>query len=290
MAMRPVIAARRPMWAPVGEPGPRRGTDISGETRPRAHIWGARSAGTSLPLWATPAPGRCTLRRVTRAAQHRRIRDVERRTTRGERHDVIDGEVRRSMGGTLVARAPVAVLTTPGAKDAGAESLPGARAVQGVVAAAIGLPGVLGAAATSAAGDDTTNRAQLHPRIVDGLAGAVYSLVVLRLETIHDQRQQGRSSGTGHAPGAGTPDLRLPKRRRRGAFQSSVAARSGGAPGAPPNGRGVGWDGVRWLRGGATCRRSPWHMTRAGAARFGAAAASDQFCGTPRSRLSLPSG
>lgn len=34
--------------------------------------------------------------------------------------------------------------------------------VQGVVPAALGLPGVLGAATTRAAGDDPTDRAQLH--------------------------------------------------------------------------------------------------------------------------------
>ena len=109
------------------------------------------------------------------------LRDVERRTASGERHDVIDGQVGGSVGGTLVARAPVAVLATPGAEHAGAESLPGPRAVQGVVPAAVRLAGVLGAATTRAAGDDTTDRAQLHPQIVDGLAGAVYSPAVLRL-------------------------------------------------------------------------------------------------------------
>jgi hypothetical protein len=49
------------------------------------------------------------------------------------------------------------------------------------VPAAIGLAGVLGAAATRAAGDDTADRAQLHPRIVGGDAGAVYSPAVLVL-------------------------------------------------------------------------------------------------------------
>ncbi|MGA7670150.1 MAG: hypothetical protein WBW04_06995, partial [Nitrolancea sp.] len=62
-----------------------------------------------------------------------------------------------------VARAPVPVLATPGAEHAGAESLPGPRAVQGVVSAAVGLAGVLGATTTRAAGDDTTDRAELHP-------------------------------------------------------------------------------------------------------------------------------
>ena len=129
-----------------------------------------------------PAPlRRRTLRRVARPAQHRRVRDVERRTACGERHDVVDGQVGSRVGGALVARTPVAVLATPGAEHAGAESLPGPRAVQRVVAAAVGLAGVLGTAATLAAGDDTADRAQLHQRIVGGVSGAVYSLAVLRL-------------------------------------------------------------------------------------------------------------
>jgi hypothetical protein len=128
-----------------------------------------------------PAPGRRTLGRVARAAQHGRVADVYRRTAGGERDDVIDGQVRRSVGGTEVARAPVTVLATPGAQHAGAEPLPGSRALQRVVPAPVGLPGVLGAATTSAAGDDTADRAQLHPRIVDGRGGAVYSPAVLGL-------------------------------------------------------------------------------------------------------------
>ena len=93
---------------------------------------------------------------------------------------MIDGQVGGAVGWALVARAPVAVLATPGAEHTGAESLPGPRAVEGVVPAAVGLPGMLGAATTRAAGDDTADRAQLHPGIVDGLAGAVYSPAVLR--------------------------------------------------------------------------------------------------------------
>jgi hypothetical protein len=96
---------------------------------------------------------------------------------------VIDGQVGGWVSGPSVAGAPVAVLTTPGAKHAGAEVLPGPRAVQGVVPAPVGQAGVLGTAATSAAGDDTTDRAQLHPRIVGGLAGGVYSLRVLGLRS-----------------------------------------------------------------------------------------------------------
>ena len=156
-----------------------------GETRPRAHSRGARSGrglGAIARGMGYPTPvGRCALRRVARSAQHGGIADVEWRTASGERHDVIDGQVRRGVGGALVARAPVPMLATPGAEHAGAESLPCPRAVEDVVPAAVGLAGVRRAATASAAGDDTTDRAQLHRRIVDGQAGVVYSPAVLRL-------------------------------------------------------------------------------------------------------------
>ena len=127
-----------------------------------------------------PTPvGRRSLRGVARAAQHRGVADVERRTAGRQRHDVIDGQVGGRVSRALVARAPVAVLAAPGAEHAGAEPLPHPRAVQGVVPAAVGLPSMLGAAATRAAGDDTADRAQLHPRIVGGVGGAVYSPAVL---------------------------------------------------------------------------------------------------------------
>jgi hypothetical protein len=109
------------------------------------------------------------------------VSGVEQRTTCGEGHDVIDRQVDSRAGVALIARTPVAVLTTLGAEHAGAESLPGPRGVERVVPAAVGLAGVLGAATTSAARDDTADRAQLHPRIVGGLAGEVYSPVVLGL-------------------------------------------------------------------------------------------------------------
>ncbi len=143
-----------------------------------------------------PAPvARRTLRRVAGAAQHRGVGDVERRTVSGQRDYVVDGEVGGAMGWPPVARAPVPVLTPPGAEHAGAESLPGARAVQSVVPAAVGLPSVVSAATTRAAGDDTTDRAQLHPRIVDGVAGAVYSPAVLPL-----RGQFPNPSRLGHSP------------------------------------------------------------------------------------------
>ncbi len=128
-----------------------------------------------------PAPCRRALRRVARAAQHRRVGDVEWCTASGQRDDVVDVQVRRPVGGALVARAPVAVLAPPGPQHAGAEPLPGAGAVQVVVPAPVGLARVHRAATAGAARQDAADRAQLHPQIVCGVAGVVYSLGVLRL-------------------------------------------------------------------------------------------------------------
>jgi hypothetical protein len=70
------------------------------------------------------------------------------------------------------------------------------------VPTAAGLPRMVGAAATRAAGDDTTDRAQLHARIVDGRGGAVYSLVVLRLRDdgirLVSEWRAARAPGRGH--------------------------------------------------------------------------------------------
>ena len=94
--------------------------------------------------YPTPVRRR-TLGRVARPTEHCAVSGVERGPADGQRDDMVDREIARPVGGALVARAPVPVLTTPSAEHAGAESLPGPRAVQGVVPAAVGLPGVLGA-------------------------------------------------------------------------------------------------------------------------------------------------
>ena len=107
---------------------------------------------------------------------------------------MVDGHVGGGVGGMQVARTPVAMPATPGAEHAGAESLPGPRAVEGVVPAAVGLPSVVGVTATGAAVDDTTNRAQLQPQIVDGLGDAVYSLGVLRPPDHGDERPDGTAT------------------------------------------------------------------------------------------------
>jgi hypothetical protein len=55
------------------------------------------------------------------------------------------------VGGTLVPRAPVAVLAAPSTQHPGAQTLPGARAIHGLVLTAVRLPGMTGTAATRAA-------------------------------------------------------------------------------------------------------------------------------------------
>jgi hypothetical protein len=130
-----------------------------------------------------PAPfDRRTLRRVARAAQDCGVADVERGTARGERLDVIDGQVGCPVGGTAVAGAPVAVLATPGTEHPSADSLPGPRAVQGIVAAAVRLPGVLGTATARAARDDAADRTELHGSARSGADSAAARLTLVTLD------------------------------------------------------------------------------------------------------------
>src|SRR3970040_2293369 len=76
----------------------------------------------------------------------------------------------------------------PGPEHSGTQALPGACAAQGVVAATVRLPGVLEAAATRAAGDDTADHTELHHWMVHGVDDEVYSPAVLRLR---DQPAEG---------------------------------------------------------------------------------------------------
>ena len=137
-------------------------------------VWGDR-----VPVWATP-PGRSThpsssctsgtARRCCRCRTAHRQQPAARRGRRSGRW--LDGLDARSQGTN-------AVLATPGAQDAGAETLPGPGAVQGVVAAAVGCSGVDRAATTRAAGHNSADRAQLH---CSRRPSAVPRLTVVTLE------------------------------------------------------------------------------------------------------------
>jgi hypothetical protein len=80
-----------------------------------------------------------------------------------------------------IARAHVAVLADVTGDHPLGQAGPSCIRMDVMVGTEARQAWMLSAAATRAAGDDTTDRAQLHPRIVGGLAGAVYSLGVLRL-------------------------------------------------------------------------------------------------------------
>jgi hypothetical protein len=136
--------------------------DFSRNSAACARLGGAVFQECRTRVWVPPVGLRRTLGRVARPTEHGAVSDVEGCTTGCERHDVIDGQVTGRMGVTLIGRAPVAVLTAPSPQHSRTQALPGPRAVEGVVPAAVGLPSVLGAAATRAAGGDTTHRAQLH--------------------------------------------------------------------------------------------------------------------------------
>lgn len=103
------------------------------------------------------------------------------------------------------------MLATPGAQHAGAESLPGPRAVEGVVPAEVGLGCARRAAAASAAGDDIADRAQPHPEIVRGEVREAHSLRVLRLGDHRDRLRVARPRITaGSARVARSVDGRYP--------------------------------------------------------------------------------
>jgi hypothetical protein len=165
--------AHRATWANVGAHGrtwavPRSEPGIIRETRPRAHSRAARSGRKPLSLWPTPPPSVD----APFVELHERHNTAQLPMSNGAR-PVAGGttwSTVRSLAGARGAdnQDTSPVLATPGAEHAGTQSLPGPRAVQGVVPAAVGLAGVLGTAATRAAGDDTTDRAQLHPRIRRG--------------------------------------------------------------------------------------------------------------------------
>jgi hypothetical protein len=60
--------------------------------------------------------------------------------------------------------------------------VPGARAVHGVMPTLVRLPGMLGTAATRAAGDDTTDRAELHESARSGAGTLAARLTLVTLD------------------------------------------------------------------------------------------------------------
>ncbi len=160
---------------------PIRTRDNSGNSAACTQSPGAVFQRCGIRVWVPPVGRRRTLGRVARPAEHRAVGDVEGRATGCERHDVIDGQVTGWMGVTVVAGAPVAVLTAPGPQQSCTQTLPLAGAVQRVVAATVRLSSVRRAATAGPAGDDAAHRAELHGSARSG-AGTVAAH--LRLVTL----------------------------------------------------------------------------------------------------------
>ncbi len=104
------------------------------------------------------------------------------------------------MGGAAVARTPVAVLTAPSAEHTGAEPLPGTRAVQGVVSAAVGLACVGGAATAGATRQHAADSAQPHPP--HRRRASRLTLVTLECTPVDIAMSVGGSGGVLFASGA----------------------------------------------------------------------------------------
>jgi hypothetical protein len=139
-------------------------------------------------VWGPPVGPSCvhetrSVGRVPRSAQHAGVGGIERRATVDECGDVVERQVTRWMRRMLgtIARADVAVLADVAGDHPLGQACPSCIRMDVMVGTDARQASVLGTAAPRAAGDDTTDRAQLHPRIVDGLAGAVHSPGVLRL-------------------------------------------------------------------------------------------------------------
>jgi len=176
--MQTLIAARGPTVAPVANVG----RDFSRNPAACVHLPGAvfHEGGTRVRV--PPVGPRGTLGRVARSTEHGEVADVEWRATCCDGHDVINGEVARRMGVAPVTRAPVPVLATPCPEHPRTEALPRPCAVDGVVAAAVRLPSVCGAATAGAARDDTADGAQLHGSARSGADTVAARLTLVTLD------------------------------------------------------------------------------------------------------------
>ncbi len=185
----PRSRAGRPTGPPPPAPPPRSRSDRNGETRPRAHDWEARTSRSAEPACGDP---RSALRAFTRRAPLAEF--LERHSTR-----VLAGSNGappsmsaqtwssvRSRVGCAGCSGPspgqhVAVLADVARDHPLGQAGPSCIRMDVVVGTDARQARMLAAASSRSARDDTADRAELHPQIVDGLAGAVYSPAVLRL-------------------------------------------------------------------------------------------------------------
>lgn len=144
--------------------------------------------GRRAPVWGPPVgPPRVhearSVGRVPRAAQDASVGGVERCAAVHERHDVVERQVMRRVSRMVraIARADVAVLPDVPGDHPLREARPTRIRVDAVAGTDTRAARMLAAASRGSAGDHAADRAQLHPRMVDRLADAVYSPAVLHL-------------------------------------------------------------------------------------------------------------
>jgi hypothetical protein len=198
--MRRLTAPRGPTWARtrhVGQRGRARANqapspigerDNSRNSAACTQSRGADVQECNARVWVSPVGPSCvhearSVGRVPRATQHAGVGGVERRAIIDERQDVVKGEVTRWMRRMLgtIARADVAVLADMAGDHPPGQASPSCIRMDVMVGTDARQARMLAAASSRSARDDATDRAELHPRIVGGLAGAVYSPAVLRL-------------------------------------------------------------------------------------------------------------
>ncbi len=153
-------------------------------------------------MWGPPVGVSGALGRVAGAAEHRAVADVERRTARGQRHDVVDGQVSSRVGGALVARADVAVLPdVPGDHSLG-QARPSWVRVDAMVGTDARESRVLAAAAARSAGHDAADRAELHAvpmstRIAARQPAHDSAAHAVPAEAAHEDDRLGAGAGAG---------------------------------------------------------------------------------------------
>ena len=98
-----------------------------------------------------------------------------------------------------IARADVAVLADVARDHPLGQAGPSCIRMDVMVGTEARQARMLSAASSRSAGDHAADRAELHPRIVDGLAGAVYSPAVLGLRGHPSERTRRPGAAGGGA-------------------------------------------------------------------------------------------
>jgi len=161
-----LIAPRGPTVAPVADVA----RDFWRNSAACAHLGGAVFQERRTRVWGPPVgPSRVhearTVGGVPRSAQHAGVGRVEWRATVDERGDVVEHQVARRMRRMLdtITRAYVAVLADVAGDHPLGQAGPSCIRMDVMVGTDARQARMLAAASSRSAGDDTADRAELHP-------------------------------------------------------------------------------------------------------------------------------